>query len=184
MRRRRACGFSVAFRRDGTCMRRFAMGAFLDRRRCRAGATSGRSCKDADSDRSRCGGCVRGGAGICCGRFPRMWRVLSTVAYGDSKFFENSVAASFVKAAETGGFPFGSAFDIDDKLAALGFRPERYSSVTAGGNVAVHPTWASLDLSQFGCDGMVFSLPAVEGFAESLMSISGRVRPVMMGRMI
>lgn len=101
------------------------------------------------------------------GDFRGWQRVLSTIAYGDSKFFEKSVAASFVKAAEAGGFSFGSAFDIDDKLAALGFHSERYSSVTVGGNVVVHPTWASLDLSQFGCEGMVLSLPAVEGFTES-----------------
>lgn len=98
----------------------------------------------------------------------RGWRrVLSAIAYGDSKYFENSVAASFVKAAEAGGLSFGSSSDTDDKLAALGFRSERYSSVTVGGNVAVHPTWAAFDLSRFGCEGIPLSLSAVEGFAES-----------------
>ncbi|MFR3272622.1 MAG: hypothetical protein ACLTQI_01440 [Slackia sp.] len=36
--------------------------------------------------------------------FRGLRRVLSTAAYGDSKYFEKAVSASFVKAAELGGF--------------------------------------------------------------------------------
>ncbi len=99
--------------------------------------------------------------------FRGLRRVLSTAAYGDSKYFEKAVSASFVKAAKLGGFDFGPALDMENKLAALGFRREKHRCVAIGGNAIVRPSWGIIDLSQVGCDGVMLSLPAVEGFTDS-----------------
>lgn len=94
-------------------------------------------------------------------------RVLSVAAYNDSKYFETSVAAAFVKAAEAGGFSFDASLDTDGKLAALGFHSEKYHSVAIGGNVVIRPVWGTVDLSLVGGEGLVLSRSAVEGFVES-----------------
>lgn len=101
------------------------------------------------------------------GDFRGWQRVLSVAAYGDSKHFETSVASSFVKAAETGGFSFDPSLDADGKLSALGFHSEKYHCVAIGGNVVVRPAWGAIDLSAAGGDGLALSLSAVEGFVES-----------------
>lgn len=77
------------------------------------------------------------------------------------------MAASFVKAAEAGGFDFGSASDTDAKLAALGFCREKYRCVAMGGNAIVRPSWGAIDLSQVGCDGVMLPSSSVEGFGAS-----------------
>lgn len=76
------------------------------------------------------------------GDFRGWQRVLSVAAYGDSKHFETSVAPSFVKAAETGGFSFDPSLDAALPPAA----PLR--------------AWSDIDTGGFGIVSKLMSLSA------------------------
>ncbi|MFR4803307.1 MAG: hypothetical protein ACLT98_08310 [Eggerthellaceae bacterium] len=67
---------------------------------------------------------------------------------------------------ELGGFDFGPALDMEDKLAALGFR--RGASLRAIGGNAIVSIVGIIDLSKLD-DGVMLSLPAV-GFTVRRLS--------------